>query len=99
MNWKTVILVSLFLLMAMIAAIFFWFRPHNLTLPTRPMLVRQIDARPRGSTVEHDFPHVVSSNSVTVTMIPYGEVPEWMAAIVQTHDPMEAWQNNQQAAI
>ncbi|MBA4147429.1 MAG: hypothetical protein H0X66_04885 [Verrucomicrobia bacterium] len=37
--------------------------------------------------VETDFPDTVSSNSVTVTLVPVGDVPQWMAAVVQANRP------------
>lgn len=46
-----------------------------------------------------EYPNVVNSNHVSVKLTPDGEVPEWMAVIVQTNDPMEAWKNNQQEAM
>jgi len=45
------------------------------------------------------FPDVVNSNSVTVELIPDGEVPELMAVIVQTNDPMDAWEMNRRLAM
>jgi hypothetical protein len=42
---------------------------------------------------------MVKSNSVTVKLTPIGEVPESMAVMVQTNDPMDAWQKNQEAAM
>src|SRR5665213_1022286 len=45
------------------------------------------------------FLETVNSNAVAVTLIPVGETPEWMAVVVQTNDPMEAWQKSQEAAV
>jgi len=49
--------------------------------------------------VQTHYSDVVNSNQVAVELIPDGEIPELMAVIVQTNDPMEAWQKNQQAAM
>ncbi|MGO8928112.1 MAG: hypothetical protein ACLQU3_14665 [Limisphaerales bacterium] len=53
----------------------------------------------QASSVRTEYPQMVKSNSVTVTLTPLGQVPEWMAVVVQTNDPMEAWRKNQQAAM
>jgi hypothetical protein len=49
--------------------------------------------------VQTHFPDVVNTNQVIVELIPDGEIPEWMAVIVQTNDPMDAWRSSQQAAM
>ena len=49
----------------------------------------------QASSVRTEYPQMVKSNSVTVTLTPLGQVPEWMAVVVQTNDPMEAWRKNQ----
>ena len=36
------------------------------------------------------YPELVNSNKVTVELTPQGEVPEWMAVIVQTNDQRQA---------
>jgi hypothetical protein len=46
-----------------------------------------------------EYPNVVGSNHVTITLKPDGEVPEWMAVIVQTNDPMDAWRKNERDAM
>ena len=53
----------------------------------------------QAATVRTEYPQMVKSNSVTVKLTPVGEVPEAMAVVVQTNDPMEAWRKNQQAAM
>jgi hypothetical protein len=42
---------------------------------------------------------MVNTNRVTVKLTPIGEVPEGMAVMVQTNDPMDAWRNKQEAAM
>ena len=51
------------------------------------------------ASVRTEYPEMVRSNSVTVKLTPIGEVPESMAVMVQTNDPMDDWQKNQQAAL
>ena len=51
------------------------------------------------ASVRTEYPQMVKSNSVTVKLTPIGEVPESMAVMVQTNDPMDAWRNNQAAAM
>jgi hypothetical protein len=49
--------------------------------------------------VSVEFPNTVNSNSVTVSFIPRGELPEFMAVVVQRSDVMDAWEKNQRAAM
>ena len=49
--------------------------------------------------VETEFPNVINSNRVTVTMNLIGEAPEWMAVVVQTNDPLDGWQKNRGDAM
>jgi hypothetical protein len=44
----------------------------------------------RARDVRTHYPELVNSNKVTIELVPDGEVPEWMAVMVQTNDQRQA---------
>jgi hypothetical protein len=49
--------------------------------------------------VWESYPDTVNSNSVIVELRTDGEIPEWMAVVVERGDPMKTWQEQQERAM
>jgi hypothetical protein len=53
----------------------------------------------KGRSVVTTYPQTVNSNKAVVQLNPLEEVPEWMAVIIQTNNPIDVWDKNRQAAM